>query len=100
MLSFRLRSPLLKMRGAAPEIAATRIRCNCYRRASAAAPAVADGPEPEPERQPESYSLPVLLLWARLTRRARRLKRLRRLWGVIGNYLREIKQRGVVAEGE
>ena len=94
MSSFRLRRPLLKRRGAAPEIIATRIRCNCHRRASAAAPPVADSPEPEPERQPRGCPLPVLLLWARLTRRARRLARLRRLWGLIGNYLREIKQRG------
>ena len=94
MSSFRLRRPLLKRRGAAPEIVATRIRCNCHRRAPAAASTVADSPEPEAERQPRGCPLPVLLLWARLTRRARRLARLRRLRAVIGHHLWEVKQRG------
>ena len=38
--------------------------------------------------------MPVLLLWARLVRRARRLARLRRLWATLGHYLRTIKKRG------
>ena len=94
MSSFRLRRPLLKRRGGAPEIVATRIRCNCHRRAPAAALIAADCPEPEPERQPRGCPLPVLLLWARLVRRARRLARLRRLWASLGHHLREVKQRG------
>ena len=92
--SFRLRCPLLKKARGRPEITTARIRCECQRRAPAAAPTAAEGPEPEPERQPQGYSLPVLLLWARLVRRARRLKRLRRIWATIGNYLREVKERG------
>ena len=94
MSSFRLRRPLLKRRGAAPEIVATRIRCNCHRRASAAALIAAECLEPEPERQPRGCPLPVLLLWARLTRRGRRLARLRRLWASLGHHLWEVKQRG------
>ena len=92
----QLSSPLpstQKARGR-PEITTARIRCECQRRAPAAASTAAEGPEPEPERQPQGYSLPVLLLWARLVRRARRLKRLRRIWATIGNYLREVKERG------
>ena len=92
--SFRLRCPLLKKARGRPEITTARIRCECQRRAPAAASTAAEGPEPEPERQPQGYSLPVLLLWARLVRRARRLKRLRRIWATIGNYLREVKERG------
>ena len=92
--SFRLRCPLLKKARGRPEITTARIRYECQRRAPAAAPEAAEGPEPEPERQPQDCSLPVLLLWARLVRRARRLKRLRRIWATIGNYLREVKERG------
>ena len=92
----QLSSPLpstQKARGR-PEVTTARIRCECQRRASSAASTAVEGPEPEPERQPQGYSLPVLLLWARLVRRARRLKRLRRIFAVIGNYLREVKERG------
>ena len=94
MSSFRPRCPLLKKARGRPEIVTTRIRCDCQRRAPAAATLAAGGPEPEPERQPRGYSLPVLLLWARLTRRAQRLARLRRLGATIGHHLWEVKQRG------
>jgi len=94
MSSFRLRHPLFKRCGAAPEMVATRIRCNYYRRAPVAATLIADNPEPEPERQPHGCPFSVLLLWVRLTRRARRLARLCRLWVSLGHHFREVKQRG------
>lgn len=46
----------------------------------------------EPRAEIETPS--TVALWERVVRRAQRLARLRRWWAVVGQYLREVKQRG------
>ena len=59
-------------------------------------------PEPEPEEQgnpmPE-MRMCIRFRWRYMVRRARRMAYLRRLWSALGEFLREVRRRGLEQAG-
>ena len=61
-------------------------------------------PEPEPEEQEDSMpDVPMRMCirfrWRDMVRRAKRVAFLRRLWAALGQFLREVRRRGLEQAG-
>ena len=55
-------------------------------------------PEPEPEEQGDptpEMRMCIRFRWRYMVRRAKRMAYLRRLWSALGQFLREVRQRGL-----